>query len=404
MPRSSRYTPLLMARRLARCSILLCACVLFACTTTTRVRETGPVRIGIYGDLSSSGARDGNDALKGVELRVDEINAAGGIGGRMIELYPIDVKQSPTEAVKAYTTLVQEDGVCAVIGSSVANAGLAVSPVADLSKVPLVSLAINDLVTSPDLKLDHPEQTGTVRPFVFLVQPSAVQMASALAAYAAGNFLVTRYATLSDPANKMSVMQARAFETTLEKAGKVIAASLSFEGDFAALLPKLRAADVEALYVPGSLEMNLAVARAARNAAYQSLILGNQAWASPLLEQAGVPLTNVWFCAGISPDDAGIADMWSKFKTRFDDEPRPASVPGWDAIGLVAAAVRKAGSSNPQRVRDALEQTLGYKSLTGQIDMDKKTHRPLQLPVAIMRIVNGAYKSVETRYIPVSAK
>ncbi len=389
-----------MTRPLACCSIFLCACILFSCTTTTRVRETGPVRIGIYGDLSSTGARDGNDALKGAEVRVEDINDAGGIGGRPIELYPIDVKQSPTEAVKAYTALVQEDGVCAVIGSTVANAGLAVSPVADLSKVPLVSLSIDDLVTSPDLKPDHPEHPGTVRPFAFLIQPSAVQLASALASYAAGNFLVTRYATLSDPANKVSVMQARAFETAISKAGKVVAASLSFEGDFAALLPRLRDADVEALFVCGSQEMDLAVARAAQAVSYRSLVLGNQAWAAPFLDKAGAGLTDVWFCAGVAPDDAGVVDLRARFKARFDDEPRPAAVPGWDAIGLIAAAVRKAGSSNPQKVRDALEQTLGYKGLTGQIDMDRKTHKPLQLPVAIMRIVSGAYMSVQTRYIP----
>jgi branched-chain amino acid transport system substrate-binding protein len=385
--------------------MLLCVFALCSCATPAPMRETGPVRVGMYADLSSTGARDGNDALKGAQLRVNDINATGGIGGRQMELIVVDMKQSPTEAVKAFTKLVQEDGVCAVIGSTVANAGLAVSPVADLSKVPLVSLSIDDRVTCPDLKVENPDQTGGVRPYTFLVQPSAIQIASSLAAYAAEHFLIQRYATLSDPSNKVSVMQARAFEAAVKGAGKVIAASLSMaEGDFAALLPRIKGAGVEAIFVCGSMDTNLAIARQMRDASYQSLILGNQAWAAPLLEQAGFPLSNVWFCSGVSPDDAVMGDLRPKFAAWYGDAPRAAAVPAWDAVGLVAAAVRKAGSTNPQKIRDALEQTIGYRFLTGQVDMDRKTHKPMTLPVAIMRIASGTYMSAETRYVPKTGK
>ena len=79
--------------------------------------------------------------------------------------------------------------------------------------------------------------------------------------------------------------------------------------------------------------------------------------------------------------------------------PRPAVVPGWDAAGLIIAAVRKAGTSSPQKVRDALEQTTAFQALQGTLDMDRKTHRPALLPVAIMRIMGGAYVTVEPRYV-----
>jgi branched-chain amino acid transport system substrate-binding protein len=74
-------------------------------------------------------------------------------------------------------------------------------------------------------------------------------------------------------------------------------------------------------------------------------------------------------------------------------------VPGWDAAGLVIAAVRKAGTSDPQKVRDALEQLTAYQALQGPLDMDKKTHKPVSVPVAIMRIVNDAYMTAEQRYV-----
>ena len=80
-------------------------------------------------------------------------------------------------------------------------------------------------------------------------------------------------------------------------------------------------------------------------------------------------------------------------------KPRPGVVPGWNAAGLVIAAVRKAGDSSPQKVRDALEQLTGHQALQGPIDMDRKTHRAAVLPVAGMRIVNDACVTVEARFL-----
>jgi ABC-type branched-subunit amino acid transport system substrate-binding protein len=80
-------------------------------------------------------------------------------------------------------------------------------------------------------------------------------------------------------------------------------------------------------------------------------------------------------------------------------------VPGWDAAGLVIAAVRKAGNSSPQKVRDALEQLTVHQALQGPIDMDRTTHKAAFLPVAIMRIIGDAYVTVDPRftYKPVKA-
>jgi branched-chain amino acid transport system substrate-binding protein len=343
--------------------------------------------------------------LKGAQLRINEANAAGGIGGRQVQLISLDMKQSPTEAVKAFTKLAQEDGVCAVIGSAVFNAGLAVSPVADLAKVPLVSLSIDDRVTNPEMKADVPDTPGPVRQYAFLIQPSASQIAGFVAAYALEHFLLNRYATLYDPASAVSVLQARTFESVIRKGGKVISASVELpEGDYSGPLSKIRRVGADAIFVCCSVDKNVAVAQQAMAMAYQPVFLGNQAWYAPLLDQAGAASNSAWFGMGVAPDDLGLAEIGPKFQAQFGENPGLAVVPGWDAAGLIIAAVRKAGSSNPQKVRTALEQTLGFKCLTAQIDMGKKTHKPLMLPIAIMRIISGAYLTAEPRYIPKPAR
>jgi len=359
----------------------------------------------MYADLSSSGERDGNDALKGVELRVNQTNAAGGVGGRLVELVVLDTKQSATEAVRSFTHLAQEDGVCAVIGSPAGASSVSVSAVADLSKVPLVSLALDDRVTTPELKPENPDAPGPVRQYAFMLQPSAVQSASSFAAYALEHFSVARWATLFDPVNPVSVLQARAFENAVKKSGKVVAVSAALpEGDPAAAVRLLYDAAVEAVYICAATEKDAAAAKAVRAALPIAVQLGNQAWYAPLAEQAGAASENAWFSMPVSPDDAGLADIAPAYVRRFGEKPRPGVVPGWDAAGLIIAAVRKAGSSSPPKVRDAIEQMTAFRALQGPFDMDRKTHRPVSLPIAIMHIVGGAYQTAEARYRRIPAR
>ena len=396
-----------MLRSFRATSCLLLLGVFSSCVSPHPLRETSPVRIGVYADLSSTGARDGNDALKGAELRIDETNAVGGIGGRQIELIVRDMKQSATEAVKAFSQLAQEEGVCAVIGSAVANSGLAVSPVSDLTKVPLVSLSVDDRVADPDMKPEKPEPAGPVRQFAFLLQPSATQSGASFAHYAVEHFMLRRYATLYDPANPVSVMQARSFESVVRSSGRIVAASVPLpEGDLAAPLQTLREAGIDAVYVCASTEKNAAAAKGIRADLPQVVLLGNQAWYAPLAAQAGDAESafgdagnNAWFSMSVSPDDPGLAEIAPSFVSRFGEAPRPAVVPGWDAAGLIIAAVRKAGTARPQDVRDALEQLSAFRALQGPFDMDRKTHKPAFLPVAIMRIVSGAYVTADPRYL-----
>jgi branched-chain amino acid transport system substrate-binding protein len=387
-----------VAALLIGASMLLCTCL-----APGGVPEQGPIRIGIYGDLSGSGARDGNDALKGASLRIKEANAAGGVGGRMVRLVSMDTKQSPTESVRAYTSLAQDERVSAVIGSTVANAGLAVSPVADLVKVPLVSLSIDDRVTTPEWKAESPEKIGLLRMYVFMAQPTAAQMASALAAYAVDRFPLRRFATLYDPSSPVSVIQARAFEYVVRKAGKVVVESQELPqggSDFAAPLTRIRDAGAEALYLCGTLEENAAAANQAKSMGMQPVLLGNQAWFDPFLLRAGSAAEGSWFSMGMAPDDPAFADLAVRYRAEYGDPPRQASLLGWDAAGLVLTALAKAGTDDPRKVRDALESVVGWKALTGTIDMERKTHRPVAIPIAIMRIHEGAYEAAELRYTP----
>jgi branched-chain amino acid transport system substrate-binding protein len=388
-----------------RPSVLLLLSILgiVSCSTSPAVQESGPVRLGMFADLSSTGARDGNDALKGAQLLIKEVNSAGGINGRLIRLQVMDTKENPADAVKAYIALAQEGGVCAVIGSATAAAGLAVSPVADLVRVPLVALGIDSRVTTPEMMPENPETVGVLRKFTFMIQPSSVQIAAAMASYAIEHFPLALVAALFDPSDAMSSLQQRMFSSVARKAGKIVAGAVELPqggSDIAVPLAKIRDMGVDAVFVCGSAEENAAVALKARDTAFLPALLGNQSWYPGPGATANAAENGVWFCMGIAPDDSSLADIREKFRAEYGTLPRPAVVPGWDAAALAVAAVRRAGSTNPQKVHDALEQMNRFISLRGQLEMDRRTHRLAGQPVAIMRIIDGRSVTVEARYIP----
>jgi len=129
------------------------------------------------------------------------------------------------------------------------------------------------------------------------------------------------------------------------------------------------------------------------------LLLGNEAWGPQLVSTAGEAANDSWFSAPYSTDDPAVAEIAPLFTKRFGDALRLPAAAAWDAVGVILAAVRKAGTSSPPRVRDALEQANGFKVLQGTLDMDRRTHRPLLPAVAIMRILSGVYRTDTPRYV-----
>jgi branched-chain amino acid transport system substrate-binding protein len=262
-------------------------------------------------------------------------------------------------------------------------------------------------VSTPDLKPDAEDSVGVVRRYSFLVQPSGSQVAMAMAAYTVEHFTLRRYATFYDPTSAVSLMQARSFENVVKKAGKMVAISLELpqgEADYGPAIARLKDAAAEGVFICGTAEQNAVAARKARELAYRPTLIGNQAWYIPMLEEAGDSAEGAWFAMAVAPDDRALAQLAPRFQAVYGELPRPEVVSGYEAVGLVLAAVRRAGSVEPLKVRDALEQTAGYKGLLSTFDMDRKSHRTVGLPVAIMRIIDGSYVTAEARFVPKSPR
>ena len=97
------------------------------------------IKIGLNYELSGAVATYGQDSVKGVQMAVDEINAAGGIKGKKIQLVQYDTKSDPAQATTLATKLMTQDKVVTVIGPATSGSFMATIPVANKNQVPVVS-------------------------------------------------------------------------------------------------------------------------------------------------------------------------------------------------------------------------------------------------------------------------
>ena len=364
---------------------------------------TGPIKIGMYADLSAATAQWGQDAEKGAKLRIKEINQKGGIMGRKVELIIYDCKLSPTEAVKAYTRLVQENKVSAVAGSLISNTGLAVSPVAEQLKVPVVARCMDERVTTPNFKPDDPEHPGKVNPYFFLLQPSAFQQAAMIAGYAIDELGMNTFAMLYTPSNAYALYLAKGFEYYVKKRGKKIVASMEFQKgdmDYKAQLTKIKSLHPDGLFIPNYVTQNANAVKQARELGLKARFLGNNSWYKPMDKVAGKAADGGYFPLNMAFDDPSIQWFIKKYKAEYNQDPRLHSFSGWDDVGFILNAIEKAKSTDPQKIRDAMEATTEFKGIIGTIKIDPKTHRPVGLKMAILYFSGDQIKTAKLKYFP----
>ncbi len=387
--------------------LMLMLLLLFVTSTLVfaggKQEQAGPIKIGMYADLSAATAQWGTDAEKGAKLRVKEVNEAGGIMGRKIELIVYDCKLSPTEAVKAYTRLVQEDKVVAVYGSLISNTGLAVSPVAEQLKVPVVARCMDERVTTPDFDPEHPENPGRVNPYFFLLQPSAFQQAAMIAGYAIDELGLNTFAMLYSPANAYALYLAKGFEYYVKKRGKKIVGAFEFQAgdkDYKSQLTRIKELNPDGLFICNYVTQNANAVKQARELGLKTTFLGNNSWYKPMDKVAGAAADGGYFPNNISMDDPTLKPFFEKYEKEYGVEPRLHSFSGYDDVGFIIEAIKKAQSTDPQKVRDAMEATTEFKGLIGTIHIDPKTHRPVDLPMSILYFDGAQIKTARLKYLP----
>lgn len=353
--------------------------------TTSDSKE---ILVGEYGSLTGTTATFGISTRNGVDMAKDELNRAGGVLGKQVRVIVEDDQGKPEEAQTVVTKLINKDRVMAVLGEVASSRSLAAAPVCQQNRVPMITpSSTNPRVTQIG---DFIFRVCFIDPFQGLV----------MAKFATNTLKINRVAILRDIKNDYSVGLAGVFQENFEKMGGKIVGDESYsEGDtdFSAQLTSIKSKDPQAIYIPGYYTEVGLIARQSRKLGITVPLMGGDGWDSPRLwEIGGEALNDCYFSNHYSVDDPSpaIQKFVSEYKQRFNETPDALAALGYDAAKILFDAFRRANSTEPQKVRDALAQTKDFPGVTGKITIDE--NRNAVKPAVVLRVKDGKLVYVET--------
>ena len=366
------------------------------CTVDAMAAE--PIPIAALYNVSSGGlASIDGPSLNGVELKVKMINDAGGLlDGRMIEISAIDTKNDTSEAATAAKRALAIDNLAAGIGQSDTTFALAIAPLFQSAGIPFVTSG----ATSPEL----PAMVGDE---IFLVPFGDDVQAHAMAEYAYNELGLRNVAVWTDQAMDYTTGLSKYFKERFSELGGQIALEDSYmtsDTDFSAQVARLKSAgDVDAVFASSGPDTAGPIVKQIREAGIDLPILAGDGFDTDLVTSVpGPDLANtIWYTthayAGV---ESGPAQEFRKaYEAAYGVQPENAfAALGYDALGLVADAISRAGSADPAAIQEALAATKGYEGVTGTIAYPGDSHVPSK-PVAIIHVKDGKM-SLETTVTP----
>ena len=385
-------------RRISATLLLCSTLALFACkkeqgSGMADPNAKGPIVIGEVGSMTGTEATFGTSSDRGIQLAVKELNAAGGIKGRQIQIIALDDEGKPEEAATAATRLIASEHVIALLGEVASTRSLFMAPKAQDAKVPMISpSSTNEKVT---LKGDYIFRACFIDPFQGFV----------MSKFATDNLKLKKVGILRDVRNDYSVGLAKVFTENFEKMGGAIVASESYsqgDVDFKAQLTNLKGAAPDAIFVPGYYTDVGLIARQARETGLTVPILGTDGWDSEkLYEIGGAALDGAYFSNHYSVDDPSprIQDYVAKFRKEYGGQtPDSLSAQAYDAMGMLADAMKRAKDLTGPSIRDALAALKDFHGVTGDISMDANRN-PVK-PAVVLKIAPGGKYIFAAKIMP----
>lgn len=351
----------------ARIASSLAAALLFGFTTSASLAQE-PIKVGLVAALSGGSAKSGEGITRGLTIAIDEINAAGGLlRGRKLELVRRDDESNPSKGQVAARELLDQEKVAVMFGGIDSPVALAIVPIANKEKVPFFSVwAAATPIT----------RNGANPNFIFRVSAVDVLVDKALVQYARKTFNAKNLG-LALVNNPWGESNDKGLHAAADEQGVKIAGVEKFEDrdvDMVPQLTRLRAANADTLILVGNAAPGAQVMKS----------LQRINWNVPIVSHWGISggrfpeLAGAWsqkvafvqtysFFGRLNPVGEKVL---SELKAKYPDIKGPGDVlppvgvaNAYDAMHLVALAIKSAGSTDGDKMRQALEGIERYDGL-----------------------------------------
>ena len=372
--------------------LLAAGLVMSAFSFTALADDADTIKIGFIGPLTGPNAQSGQAALNGATIAMEELNEAGGLLGKQIEIIPYDDKSSPEESVKSTTRLIEVDNVVGIMGSLHSGNVLAAGPVAEEYKIPVISGG-----TSPTWL-----EQGWLYHFRALGNSNLAM--TQLTAYC--NQEGWKKIAMIHSNDEYGNNGADEFNENAAEKGLEIVADESFtagDKDFTGQFAKLISSNPDVIMTWGTGSDVGSVLPQLRQAGWDGPVIGPEAYSMPeLVDIIGDAFYDVYFATAYivydNPADAP-SELMQTFLQNYLDKygAKPESdnaYRNYDAMYLFAHAINEAGSTDGTAIRDALEATTDYEGLAGTFNFTGHHGEGID-SVRIFRVdVGGVYTEI----------
>lgn len=355
---------------------------LLACGGERRSGET--IVVGHVASMTGDTATFGRSADQGMRMAIEEINAAGGVLEKSLELITEDDRSVTEEARTAAQKLLQRDQVVALLGEVASSRSLAAAPEAQRAHVPMISPgSTNPKVTEVG---DYVFRACFIDPF----------QGAVMARFAVEELHAKRLAILFDFKQDYSVGLAEFFRETARKLGAEIVADERYttgDIDFRPQLTTIRSSNPDAVFVPGYYTELGLIARQAREKELNVPLLGGDGWDSEkTIEIGGEAVEGYYFSThyAADSDNPRVQAFVSKFQAANGTTPDAMAALGYDTAWILADALKRAGNTDGATLRDAIAATKGFDGVTGKISMDEQ--RNARKDAVVLKIEGGKFR------------
>lgn len=322
--------------------------------------QSSEIKIGFFAPITGPAAADGESVKRAAELAVKEINDAGGINGKKIQLVAYDDRLDPKEAVNIANKLIGQDKVVAVVSGSYSGTTRAAAPIFQEAKIPMITAyAVHPDITKAGNYMFRQSFLGTVQ--------------GRAGAEAAVKLLGAKNISILAVDNDFGKTLSAGFKERAEKLGaKIVSADIfpSGEKEFNPLLTKIKGLKPDLVYLVGYSSEGSQIVTQAKALGLEAKILGTEGIDSTkqFLGVAGANAEGVVITTNLNRDDERevAKKFFANFQKAYNTSPDMVGASTYDAFYVLANAIKTVGT-DPAKIREAISKTKNYEAVTGTI-------------------------------------
>ena len=352
------------------------------------------IKVGEFASLTGKEATFGVSSHEGTLLAVEALNAAGGVLGKKVQLLTEDDLSKAGEPATVVNKLISRDGVVAILGEVASSRSLEAAPICQEAHIPMISPSS----TNPKVT-----ETGDYIFRVCFIDPF---QGTVMANFATKTLKAKKVAVFTDVKSDYSKGLAKFFKEGFVAAGGQIVAELDYNGgdkDFKAELTAIKSANPDAVFIPGYYTDVALICIQARQLGLTVPLFGGDGWESDQLMKIGQDaVEGTYYSTHYAPDVATenskkfVADYQKRWHNADGSPKLPDAMAalGYDSMMILADAMKRAGTTDGPKVRDALAATKDFDGVTGKTTINAQ--RDATKSAVIMKVQGGQFHYVET--------